>query len=47
MNVGMFRYLTHEMSDIALEMMAAHALGLNADSVLIVSSMHRSFNYIA
>lgn len=35
LNIGMFRYLRHEISEYALDLMATHALGVNADSVLV------------
>ena len=31
----MFRYLRHEISEYALKLMATHALGVNANSVLV------------
>lgn len=35
LNVGMFRFLKHEISEYSLDLMATHALGVNANSVLV------------
>ena len=34
LNIGMFRYLRHEISEYALDLMASHVVGITALSVL-------------
>ena len=34
LNIGMFRYLRHEISEYALDLIATHAKGVNATPIL-------------